>query len=341
MARASAREPACPTPVAGRQSVEGARDRTLPLGRAWPGRKAAPGLRVRPHATSPPQKESHTRRTRLHKHTPACAHSLCLIQSLSHSITQSLSHSCVVHTRSVPHTSLHKTELPRVRGAAISLVSRGRVLPVLPPSSVPIDVTTMTATSTSTLFSQEDTVFSSHVDLLPGELKGALRARGLADPGVLRAYPRASWDQLEYVRGSTASTQMGGGTTGVTVIGDTPENLALVSPPPTSATPPTSSTTLHRTIPTLQSKVQSTLCEARTITDNTAVTTATQPYALHVPKDPTTTTTAPAIAARRKRTDKMPKTKMLRSSLPSDKLVKKSTGSYEQRRFWKSMENPI
>ena len=65
--------PPCPTPVAGRQSAEGACGHTLRGGRAWPGR------RVRPHAASPPLKESpHTRRTRLHNHTTTCAHSQCL-----------------------------------------------------------------------------------------------------------------------------------------------------------------------------------------------------------------------------------------------------------------------
>ena len=45
-------------------------------------------------------------------------------------------------------------------------------------------------------FSGEDVLFSSYVDMLPVQLKEALRARGLADPGILAAYPLTPPNQL-------------------------------------------------------------------------------------------------------------------------------------------------
>ena len=80
MERASAWDPLCPTPVAGRQSAEGARDHTLPWGRECPGRRAAARLRVRPRAALPQKQQAQqTRHTRLLRtHTPARTHCGCL-----------------------------------------------------------------------------------------------------------------------------------------------------------------------------------------------------------------------------------------------------------------------
>ena len=69
MVRAHARDPSYQTPVAGRQTAVGACEYTLPEGRGWPGRKAAPGLGVQPHAVTPSAK----RHSRLDGHD-SCAH---------------------------------------------------------------------------------------------------------------------------------------------------------------------------------------------------------------------------------------------------------------------------
>ena len=57
----------------------------------------------------------------------------------------------------------------------------------------------MTSQPTTSLFFQGDVLFGAYVDLLPEELREAMVTKGLTDPGLLKAYPRASADTLGLV----------------------------------------------------------------------------------------------------------------------------------------------
>ena len=75
----------------------------------------------------------------------------------------------------------------------------------------------MTAQPTSTRFSQEDALFRTYLEDLPGPLLDALVKRKLTDPGLLRAYPRSSPEKLGIL--ALGSTTLSSGPTWSTNIG--------------------------------------------------------------------------------------------------------------------------
>ena len=161
------------------------------------------------------------------------------------------------------------------------------------------------ARPTSTPFSQADFLFQSYLGQLPEALRDALITKKLADPGILRAYPRFTLEQLglqrTIARESTATWSTAGG--GVTDDGiSTP--VECTDDPLTLATPPTSSFTQQHT-----GEQSTTHRDARPITD-TAMTTTTPPHAPVVPE----------VGVRRKRVGKLLSVNTLRGE--SSSLVK-------------------
>ena len=146
------------------------------------------------------------------------------------------------------------------------------------------------ARPTSTPFSQADFLSQSYLGQLPEALRDTLITKKLADPGILRAYPRSTLEQLglqrTIARESTATWSTAGG--GVTDDGiSTP--MECTDDPLTLATPPTSSFTQQHT-----GEQSTTHRDARPITD-TAMTTTTPPHAPVVPE----------VGVRRKRVGKL------------------------------------
>ena len=199
--------------------------------------------------------------------------------------------------------------------------------------SVPIDVTPMTSRPTPSPFSQGDVLFGTYVDLLPEVLREAMVTKGLMDPGLLKAYPRASAEILGLVGTAVVQDEL----SAVAPFG-ADCGPSLQSPPatvPTSALDPVQ--TLHDT-PRMLGPT------AFTTTDDMTPTTTAQQRALHEPqRDPTTTTTPPSLESqtnrvKRTRAVRQPKSVPRSSAASGNDILRKSNESPHRPHGGKTVE---
>ena len=225
-------------------------------------------------------------------------------QTTAHSLTHSLK--CCSHTQCSTHkTAQHETPTC----ARCSCFSRtlcpspGRLFgPLVSRRPCLETLRTMTAQPSWTSTSQ-DTIFLTYIEGVPVPLRDAMYQKKLVDPGLLKASPRDTAENLGLVTSGRTAT-LGGGSD----IGDGISMLAVGAPILlTLALPPTSSPTLQHT-----GEQSTTHRDARPITDTT-VSTTTPPHAPVIPE----------VGVRRKRVGKLLSVNTLRGE--SSSLVKPMT----------------
>ena len=105
-----------------------------------------------------------------------------------------------MHTRSVPHTRLHNTKLPRVRGAAVSLARCDTVQVGFVPTSLVVRAKRRYALCRLHLpglsLLRATQCSRSYLEQVPAPLRDEMYEKKLADAGMLRAYPRSDAAKL-------------------------------------------------------------------------------------------------------------------------------------------------